>query len=545
MKSPQDMRIIQIDITNACIHKCSNCTRFCGHHKKPFFMDFETFKKAIDSMEGYHGTIGIMGGEPTLHPEFERFLNYANEHKYYSKAENLLLTPTKNFMQVVARMEQNNTFVNKENGVRRWCVEGYGLWSALSDKYREHYELIQDTFNYQALNDHTNIMYHAPIMIRRKDMGISDEEWVKMRDNCWAQAAWSATITPKGAFFCEIAGALDMLFDGPGGWPIEPGWWKRTPDQFGEQLKWCELCGIVLNTFTRDANEEIDDMSEWYYEALKKLGSPKALQGHTNVLKITEKGKIAEESKVRVKEVRKDYYTDSYYSRFNENNDWLNLKGIIELNVEEPDLGRRINKAIAAAKKGEFILLHTADSKLKEGYVDYLKEYILNPGTILVADETYDMEEILGSGVCAIFSPKAFALKKATFPRIAQIETVQQLVQLWDKSKCVPLVQSIFCDETYRIDPDMKYAFYGVGIAAKELMENFSDSQVMMVSDTDPEKWGKEFCGYTIVSPDELFERKEEFQKIFVGSRHYIEIRAALVERGFNRENIVTSLLTI
>ena len=161
MKSPQDMRIIQIDITNACIHKCSNCTRFCGHHKKPFFMDFETFKKAIDSFEGYHGTVGIMGGEPTLHPEFERFLTYANEHKHYPKAENLLLSPTKNFMQVIARMEQNNTFVNKENGVRRWCVEGYGLWSALSDKYREHYELIQDTFNFQALNDHTNIMYHA------------------------------------------------------------------------------------------------------------------------------------------------------------------------------------------------------------------------------------------------------------------------------------------------------------------------------------------------------------------------------------------------
>ena len=52
MKSPQDMRIIQIDITNACFHRCSNCTRFCGHHKKPFFMDFETFKRAVDSFEG-------------------------------------------------------------------------------------------------------------------------------------------------------------------------------------------------------------------------------------------------------------------------------------------------------------------------------------------------------------------------------------------------------------------------------------------------------------------------------------------------------------
>ena len=47
MKSPKDMKIIQIDITNACINRCSNCTRFCGHHTRPFFMDFETFKSQM------------------------------------------------------------------------------------------------------------------------------------------------------------------------------------------------------------------------------------------------------------------------------------------------------------------------------------------------------------------------------------------------------------------------------------------------------------------------------------------------------------------
>ena len=76
MKSPKDMRVIQIDITNACPHRCSNCTRFCGHHEKSFFMDFDTFKRAVDSMEGFVGIVGMMGGEPTLHPEFERFARY-------------------------------------------------------------------------------------------------------------------------------------------------------------------------------------------------------------------------------------------------------------------------------------------------------------------------------------------------------------------------------------------------------------------------------------------------------------------------------------
>ena len=34
MISPADMKIIQIEVTNSCIHHCSNCTRFCGLHEK-------------------------------------------------------------------------------------------------------------------------------------------------------------------------------------------------------------------------------------------------------------------------------------------------------------------------------------------------------------------------------------------------------------------------------------------------------------------------------------------------------------------------------
>jgi hypothetical protein len=35
MKSPADMKVVQIDITYACDRACSNCTRFCGEYVKP------------------------------------------------------------------------------------------------------------------------------------------------------------------------------------------------------------------------------------------------------------------------------------------------------------------------------------------------------------------------------------------------------------------------------------------------------------------------------------------------------------------------------
>ena len=71
MREVKDKHGIHIDITNACRFSCSNCYKFVGHFAEPYFMDVETFKRAVDSLEGYQGYITITGGEPTLHPDFE------------------------------------------------------------------------------------------------------------------------------------------------------------------------------------------------------------------------------------------------------------------------------------------------------------------------------------------------------------------------------------------------------------------------------------------------------------------------------------------
>lgn len=85
MRQIREMSIIEIDITNACHKHCSNCTRFCGHHKKPFYMDFDTFKRAVDSLDGYQGLISTIGGEPLLHPEYHRFADYLQQKRGRSK----------------------------------------------------------------------------------------------------------------------------------------------------------------------------------------------------------------------------------------------------------------------------------------------------------------------------------------------------------------------------------------------------------------------------------------------------------------------------
>ncbi|MDR3671509.1 MAG: radical SAM protein [Holophaga sp.] len=282
MKSPADMKIIQIELTNACSKRCSNCTRFCGHHTEPFFMDFKTFKEAVDSMEGFEGIVGIMGGEPTIHPEFKRFVEYFRDHFGYDDRTAVCYGPTSDFTGHILSNVYNVNLSNQR-----------GLWTSVGAKYYEHFELIQDTFGYQLVNDHTAASMHETLMATRKELGIPDDEWFRLRDECWIQNLWSASITPKGAFFCEIAASMDATLGGPGGWPIEPGWWKRTPGDFADQLHWCELCSAALPMPSRNANEQTDDVSPFWLQKLTEINSPKLRKGGVEVFdpKAYESGK--------------------------------------------------------------------------------------------------------------------------------------------------------------------------------------------------------------------------------------------------------------
>lgn len=271
MKSPADMRVIQIEITNACPKRCSNCTRFCGHHTEPFYMDFDTFKQAVDSMKGFKGIVGIMGGEPTIHPEFEKFVRYFRDNWGYDDFSTACYEPTSNFINHILANAYHTGYSNQR-----------GLWTSVGPKYYENFELIQDTFGYQLVNDHSNASMHSTLMATRKELGIPDDKWIKLRDKCWVQNLWSASITPKGAFFCEVAAAMDATLGGPGGWRIEPGWWKRQPADFADQLHWCEMCSAALPMPKRDARGEIDDVSPVWREKLVQIESPKMKKGLAN-----------------------------------------------------------------------------------------------------------------------------------------------------------------------------------------------------------------------------------------------------------------------
>jgi hypothetical protein len=223
-----------------------------SHVDLPFFMSVEKFAQCANALADFptnslpskadpHKMVGIIGGEPLLHPDFDQLA------------------------RILA-----DAIPNREHR---------GLWTGLDWRRTKHANLIEKTFGYINHNMHQTECRHSPVLVAIQDVVPDKAKQKEMIDNCWLQRLWSASCTPKGFFFCEVAAAMDMVFEGPGGLPIEPGCWDRPLSDFQSQIdRWCSRCGIPLNLKGRLDSEEMDDISESNLEALRN--SPRIKSGN-------------------------------------------------------------------------------------------------------------------------------------------------------------------------------------------------------------------------------------------------------------------------
>jgi hypothetical protein len=242
-------KCIQIEVTNACQFACSGCTRHVGHHAQPFFMSLEEVENALKSLEDFPGHVGMMGGEPAIHPKFREICKLYQE-----------------YIPVKARRQ---------------------LWTA-GHKWKEYYDIIHDTFYDELINynDHSkpDECWHQPLLIAIEEV-IKDKSLMwKLIDNCWVQNRWSPSITPKGGFFCEVAAAKAHLFGGEG-WPIERGWWDKNLAEIREQAeRYCPLCSACLPMEMRiNSHENFDWISPGNFQRLADAQSPRLRAGQYQV----------------------------------------------------------------------------------------------------------------------------------------------------------------------------------------------------------------------------------------------------------------------
>lgn len=293
MINPSQQWCAQIDITNACHLHCSNCTRMLDHARRRFFMSPDEFEAACKALanfptesepcpEGRRKVVGVIGGEPLLHPEFPTLVEIMTS--------------------IIPDVTHRGLWTSKD-----WKNGSHPKWGAyrpyverlIGDRPTGNVRKPQNGCGFLNWNMHTDKenSHHQPVLVAVKDV-VKDEKrrWELIRD-CWVQKTWSSSTTHKGFFFCEVAAAFDVVLQGPGGKPLEGDVWRgeiafvedengvpRPVGPFADQIKrWCEGCGACLPMEGRRDNENTDDVSPSNLVQLDAVYSPRVRKGDVKV----------------------------------------------------------------------------------------------------------------------------------------------------------------------------------------------------------------------------------------------------------------------
>ncbi len=247
MRSPKDMHIICVDVTNRCDLRCSNCTRLLVNQDYHWDMTPDNFRTALRSLRGFTGVIAMIGGNPCL-------------NKYFTELCAI-------FVEEIPVKRQR------------------GLWSNNVFKYQE---LIRDTFGFFNLNPHNDercidsfkklrdvipgISFyegnstHAPLLTAVRDVIPHETAMWDAIAGCDINRTWSASIVQNNgelrAYFCEVAASFDLARHGDHGVPVTEGWWQRSIVDYADQVKrFCPGCGVPARLKGHLDSEETDDYS--------------------------------------------------------------------------------------------------------------------------------------------------------------------------------------------------------------------------------------------------------------------------------------------
>ena len=205
----------QIEVTNYCGRNCLYCSRN-NRHLRPdqrVHMSLEVLETALDSLSEWPGRIGIIGGEPLLHPQF---------------LEMCELIRTK------------------------FSRDKMQLWTSGGRRWEEYKPVVTQTFRHVAYNEHNEeqkqTCLHQPLTVSIKDAIPDARTRAQLIADCWVQRTWCPTITPYGAYFCEVAAAQDILLNrAVNAWPTAPEWWRKDEGEFQNQVALlCENCGMAI-----------------------------------------------------------------------------------------------------------------------------------------------------------------------------------------------------------------------------------------------------------------------------------------------------------
>jgi hypothetical protein len=273
--------IMQVHVTRACDMACFHCTQGSNLGGKPVVMTVEQFEIACESLQDYWGVIGIFGGNPALHPQFEELCNvlcryfpwaqrglWCNHPRGHGKLMRDVFNPAVSNLNVHLSQEAYDEF-------KRDWPECAGYLKGLEDDSR-----------------------HSPPFVAMIDQeNLTESDRWDLISRCDVNHDWSAMVCVVNnevqGFFCEIAGAQAMLHQHDASWPnlgvnvkTEPAWWRKPMQEFSEQVRhYCHRCGVPMR---RHGQLAVGGQFEEVSETHKDIYKPKSRDREVQLVQIND-----------------------------------------------------------------------------------------------------------------------------------------------------------------------------------------------------------------------------------------------------------------
>lgn len=264
--------VLQIWITRSCDLSCSGCTQGSNLAGNSGRISLQHFETAVQSLKGYFGVVGIFGGNPALHPQFNEICDILAANVPWAQ-RGLWCNHPRGKMAAI-RKTFNPRFSNLNvHLVRAAYDEFVSGWPELVpyikglDPAWPEAEEIKRTKSAKEYAHRVGDARHSPPYLAMQDLdrlplpnGDTIENTIENRwdliSDCDINRNWSAMIAvfrdQLRGFFCEIAGAQAILHQNEPDYPdtgvsIVPGWWQEPMTAFAAQARHhCHACGIPL-----------------------------------------------------------------------------------------------------------------------------------------------------------------------------------------------------------------------------------------------------------------------------------------------------------
>lgn len=232
-------------------------------------MTAHQFETAVQSVQDYWGTIGVFGGNPCTHPEFDELCKilrryipkeqcglWSNKLFGHGPAARATFNPSRSNLNVHLDQEAFSEF-------KQDWPESQPFGLKQDSRHSPPYVAMKDVLRNDC--DRCGGSGDEPLTAMNCDDCLG---WGKVYDEaqawelisgCDINQHWSAMV---GVFrgelrgwFCEIAGAQSMLHQHEPDYPdtgvkIEPGWWHGSMDKWAHQVrKHCHECGVPLRGY--------------------------------------------------------------------------------------------------------------------------------------------------------------------------------------------------------------------------------------------------------------------------------------------------------